>query len=402
MARRRLALLPAALLLAACAQTPEPAAPETTTEATSPEAATTPATTPTPVPANPDATAADGRPFEVREVTSLTEPWAMEFLPDGRALVTLKGGTLLVLDPQSGDTTEVANAPEVSASGQGGMHDIALGPTFDDDGTIYLSWVESTGGRESRGVVGKGRLALDGEPALENLEIIWGQEPTSGNGHYALRLAVSPDGQHLFVSSGDRQKLDPAQDIQSRLGKIMRLTLQGYHVGDNPFVDEHGVAAEVWSYGHRNPLGLDVDPQGNLWSSEMGPRGGDELNLIKPGVNYGWPEVSEGDHYDGRSIPDHAGSSFEPPVESWVPAISPGNLMIYDGETFPQWQGDAFLGGLSGQTLVRVDLDGAQGSEAERWDMGERIREVEQSPDGTIYLLEDGRGGRVLQLVPPQ
>ena len=184
------------------------------------------------------------------------------------------------------------------------------------------------------------------------------------------------------------------------LGKIVRLRPDGTAADSNPFADRGEIAAEVWSYGHRNPLGLAFDPDGNLWNSEMGPRGGDELNLVREGANYGWPEASNGSHYDGRDIPDHAdGDDFEAPKAWWTPSVSPGSLMIYTGSAFPQWRGDAFLGALSGQALIRVDLDGTEATEGDQWDLGQRIREVEQAPDGTIWLLTDE--GRVLRLIAP-
>jgi glucose/arabinose dehydrogenase len=170
---------------------------------------------------------------------------------------------------------------------------------------------------------------------------------------------------------------------------------------DNPFAAQGGIAAQVWTLGHRNPLGLAFAPDGRLWEVEMGPQGGDELNLIERGRNYGYPRVSNGNHYDGRDIPDHRpGDGFEPPKIWWTPVISPGDMMIYSGAMFPQWRGDALIGGLSSQALVHVDVDGGNAREAERWDMGHRIREVEQGPDGAVYLLEDGAGGRLLRLTP--
>src|SRR5690606_24225402 len=199
-----------------------------------------------------------------------------------------------------------------------------------------------------------------------------------------------------------RQKFDPAQDLQSNLGKIVRLRDDGSVPGDNPFAERGGVAAEIWSLGHRNPLGLAFDAQGRLWNVEMGPRGGDELNLVRRGANYGYPLVSEGNHYSGRSIPDHATRpDLASPAMAWNPVISPSSLMFYDGDEFPDWRGSAFIGGLSSQSLVRVVFDGERAREAERFAMGQRIREVEQGPDGAIWVLEDcrrGSAGRLLRL----
>jgi glucose/arabinose dehydrogenase len=211
----------------------------------------------------------------------------------------------------------------------------------------------------------------------------------------------------MFISSGDRQKFTPAQDMQQNLGKIVRLNDDGTVPSDNPFAEQGGVAAQVWTLGHRNPLGIAFDEAGRLWAQEMGPRHGDELNLIVGSENYGYPEVSNGNHYDGRSIPDHdTRPEFEPPKTYWVPAISPAGLIIYSGDLFPEWKGNAFLGGLSSEALIRVEIEGDSAREAERFEMGERIREVEQGPDGAIWLLEDedddaGQGGRLLKLTPP-
>jgi len=223
-------------------------------------------------------------------------------------------------------------------------------------------------------------------------------EKVDGRGHYGHRIAFDRDG-FLFISSGERQKFTPAQDLTANLGKIVRLNDDGSVPADNPFADRGGVTAEIWSLGHRNPLGLAFDLQGRLWNVEMGPRGGDELNRVERGANYGYPLVSNGDHYSGEPIPDHSTRpDFAAPAVWWNPVISPSSLLFYGGDEFRQWRGSAFVGGLSSQSLVRVEFgpDGAR--EAERFDMDERIRAVEQGPDGALWLLEDGRGGRLLKL----
>lgn len=393
---RILALTVALLSLGACAASPGPApTPPPVPAPASVTATPTPAATASPL-------APDGRPFVVTELDTFDEPWAMAFLPDGNLLVTERGGSLHLRDVD-GRTVEVAGVPEVVHDGQGGLGDVMPSPAFAADRTVYLSWVEGGDGGTGA-VVGRAKLAGSSEaPELTGLEVIWRQQPkTSGSGHFSHRLAFSPDGKYLFVSSGDRQKMDPAQDLDTDLGKILRLTPDGSPAPGNPWAERGGVAAGFWSMGHRNPLGLAFDPAGNLWSSEMGPKGGDELNPIEPGANYGWPLASDGSHYDGGEIPDHAdGDGFAAPAASWNPSISPGSLMIYTGDAFPQWQGDAFLGALSGQALLRLELSGTAASEADRWDLGQRIREVEQAPDGTIWLLEDAPGGRLLRLAPP-
>jgi glucose/arabinose dehydrogenase len=240
-------------------------------------------------------------------------------------------------------------------------------------------------------------------PRIEGLQIIWRQTPkVEGRGHYGHRLAFGPDGK-LYISNGDRQKFDPAQDMSGTLGKVVRLNDDGSVPADNPFASRGGATAQIWTLGHRNILGLAFDASGRLWSHEMGPKNGDEFNLIERGSNYGYPIVSNGSHYDGRDIPDHSTRpEFNAPEITWND-LSPAGLIIYSGSLFPQWRGNAFLGGLGGQTLVRVTIDGNNAREAERWDMGARIREVEQGPDGAVYVLEDernGSGGRLLRLTP--
>lgn len=327
--------------------------------------------------------------FEVEEIDEFDDPWAMAFLPSGDLLVTERTGTLNLRDAETGDRVEVDGVPTVADAGQGGLGDVVVAPTFDEDQMVYLSWVEEGDGG-SGAVVGRATLETgDGAASLEGLEVIWRQSPkVSGNGHFSHRIAFDPDGEHLFVSSGDRQKMTPAQDTSNTLGSIVRMELDGS-------------AAEIWSYGHRNPLGLEFAPDGNLWSSEMGPEGGDELNLIEQDANYGWPEVSNGSDYGGGEIPDHApGDGFAAPEAFWTPSISPGSLLIYSGDLFPEWKGDALVGALSGEALVHVGLDGDTAGEPQTFEMGERIRAVEQGPDGAVWLLEDGGGAGLLRLTP--
>lgn len=341
-------------------------------------------------------------PFEAFAVAEFDEPWAMTFLPDNRLLVTEKAGRLLVVDQRGNKSDPITGLPEVAYGGQGGLGDVVLHPEFADNGVVYISYAEE-GDDDTRGAaVARGVLTLtDSGGSIENLDVIWRQVPkVTGRGHFGHRIAFSPDG-FLFISSGERQKFDPAQDMASNMGKIVRLLDDGSVPADNPFASEGGVAAEFWSIGHRNPLGLAFDSEGQLWNSEMGPRHGDELNYVVAGNNYGYPLVSNGDHYDGDQIPDHdTRPDLDPPAAYWVPAISPAGLIIYDGAMFPDWQGNAFLGGLSSQALVRVAIDGESAEEAERYAMAKRIREVEQGPDGAIWLLEDKAGGRLLKLVP--
>jgi glucose/arabinose dehydrogenase len=350
--------------------------------------------------------AAQDRPFQVETVGQFAEPWAMAFLPGGRqALITERRGALK-LWTVGGGAIDVAGVPAVAYGGQGGLGDVVLHPDFARNGLLYLSFAEAGEGGLRGAAVGRGRLVVEGGGArIDGFQLIWRQEPKmSGGGHYGHRLAFAPDGRHLFISSGERQEFTPAQDMASNAGKILRLNPDGSVPADNPFAAQGGVAAQIWSLGHRNPLGLAFAPDGRLWEVEMGPRGGDELNLIERGRNYGYPIVSDGDHYDGRDIPDHSTRpEFAAPKMTWTPVISPGDMIVYSGTLFPGWRGDALAAGLSGQALVHIDLDGANAREAGRWGMGARIREVEQAPDGSIYLLEDqqrGSGGRLLRLTP--
>jgi aldose sugar dehydrogenase len=341
-------------------------------------------------------------PFAIQEMGRFSEPWAMTFLPDGRALITEKAGKLLIWATNGKAAVSVADVPKPVVGGQGGFGDVMLHPQFTSNGLVYLSWVEGEGGSGLGAVVGRARLVETGGTAkLEGLQIVWRQAPkTSGRGHFGHRIAFGPDGK-LYVSSGERQKFTPAQDMKANLGKVVRLNDDGTIPADNPYFSVGGITAQIWSYGHRNPLGLAFDAEGRLWDSEMGPRGGDELNLVKAKADYGYPTVSNGNHYSGGNIPDHApGDGFEAPKVWWNPSISPGSLMIYSGDLFPKWKGDAFIGALGGEALIRVDLNGENAAKADEWPMNTRIREVEQGPDGAIWLLEDGDNGRLMKLIP--
>ena len=344
-------------------------------------------------------------PFVATPVAKLDEPWAMTFLPDGRMLVTEKRGRLRIVTVDGDVSEPVSGVPDVAYGGQGGLGDVVLHPDFANNNVLYLSYAEAGDGNTRGAAVARATLTLnDAGGALSDVFVIWRQDPkVSGRGHYGHRIAFSPDG-YLFISSGERQKFDPAQDMQMNLGKIIRLHDDGSVPNDNPFFDQGGVTAQIWSLGHRNPLGLAFDAEGNLWNQEMGPRHGDELNLVLRGRNYGYPIVSNGDHYSGEEIPDHdTRPEFEAPKAYWVPAISPGGLMIYSGDLFADWKGDAFIGGLSSEALIRVEFNGTDAREAERYEMGERIREEEQGPDGAIWIIEDedgGSGGRLLKLTP--
>jgi glucose/arabinose dehydrogenase len=342
-------------------------------------------------------------PFKVTPVADFEAPWAMTFLPDGQMLVTEKAGTLLLVSGDGKQKHPVATLP-VDSAGQGGLMDVVLAPDFVTSKHVYLSY--SAAGEGGKGVVlVRGVLGSEGgHPALTGITELFRATPfVEGNGHYSGRIAFSPDGKYLFFTNGERQKFDPAQDPKATLGKVLRLTPDGKPAPGNPLAAK-GFHPAVWSYGHRNLLGIAFDAKGNLWEQEMGPKGGDEVNLILPERNYGYPKVSNGSHYDGRDIPDHSpGDGFEAPKVWWNPVISPGGLIVYSGKMFPQWKGDLFIGGLSSQALVRVDVDGTNAKKGDQWPMGARIREVEQGPDGALWLLEDGGDGsqgRLLRLTP--
>ncbi|PRZ15687.1 PQQ-dependent sugar dehydrogenase [Nesterenkonia sandarakina] len=374
--------------------------------ATEDAAGSEPADEPSDSPESPDP---DGAPFTITEQGSYAAPWALEFLPGTeQMLITSRYGELFLRSTTEADAAEdisVAGLPEdIVVDGQGGLGDVVAAPDFEESQRVYLSWINSSEAGTGA-VVGHATLVDSGDSAaLKDLTVIWEQDPkTSGSGHFSHRLAFSPDGEHLYVTSGDRQQLDPAQDLSSGLGKVMRLTPEGDPAPENPFAEDGDVTEEIWTYGHRNPLGIDFDADGQLWVSEMGPEGGDELNLLEAGENYGWPEASNGSQYGGAEIPDHIeGDGFAPPAAWWTPSISPGSLMIYQGEMFQGWAGSAFLGALSGEALVRVELDGDQAGAEEIWEMGARIRDVEQAPDGSIWIIEDGDSAELLRLTPPE
>lgn len=353
--------------------------------------------------AAPQALSQDQWPFTATPRATLDAPWAIAFLPDGTALVTEKGGVLKHLNVQTGKAQDISGVPKVVAAGQGGLGDVILHPQYASNGLIYLSYAEAGEDGTQGAAVARAKLTLkeDGSGALGDLKVIWRQTPkVSGNGHYGHRMRFGPDGK-LWITSGERQKFTPAQDMTGNLGKLIRLNDDGSAPADNPFAKQGGVAAQVWSLGHRNPLGIAFDAQGRLWEQEMGPQGGDELNLIQRGGNYGYPEVSNGDHYGGKPIPDHSTRpEFIPPKVTWTPVISPAGLMIYGGERFPAWQGNAFIGGLSSKALVRVELKGEEAREVERYAMGTRIRDVEEGPNGSLWVLEDGANARLLELQP--
>lgn len=362
--------------------------------------------------------------FTTEAIARFDQPWAMSALPKRddeslKLLVTQKTGELLIVDTLTGLKTRVEGVPNVAYGGQGGLGDIILAPDFATTNTIYLSYAEAGTGADSNkfgAKVIKAKLAgLNSDtPSLQAITPIWQQNmKVEGQGHYSHRLLFSPDGRYLYISSGDRQQKDPAQDMSVNLGKIIRLNPDGSIPSDNPFVssnpsgnnsDAYNIAAQFWTLGHRNVLGMVFDDQGRLWAHEMGPRGGDEFNLIEKGKNYGWPEVSNGRNYSGTDIPDHdTRPEFEAPKITWTPVISPSSMTIYElgsHNDFPAWQGDALISGLSSKALIVAAWDdNNQATERYRYDMGERIRSV-LAVDGTVWLLEDGNEAALLKLIP--
>jgi glucose/arabinose dehydrogenase len=328
----------------------------------------------------------------------LAHPWGLAFLPDGRMLVSERPGRLRVVSRGGGVSTPLVGVPRVFARGQGGLLDVALAPDFAASRWVYLSYAESGPGGAGT-AVSRGRL---GPAGLQDVQVIFRQVPkVDGTNHFGSRLVFSRDGR-LFVTLGDRFKFNPAQDLASHLGKIVRINPDGTAPADNPFAHTQGARPEIWSYGHRNVQGATLHPTtGMLWVHEMGPRGGDELNVPQAGRNYGWPLVSWGRHYDGRAIPspasrpDMAGS-----LRQWSPVIAPSGMTFYTGSLFPAWRGSLLIGGLVARGVVRVSLQGQQVTGEERISLGRRIRDVRQGPDGAVYVLTDEASGEILRLTP--
>jgi glucose/arabinose dehydrogenase len=372
-------------------------------------------------------------PFTMTEVTTLKLPWRIAFLPDGRMLITEKVGAVWLVT-QQGEKTPVQNVPAVLYGGQGGMLGVFLSPHYAADHNIYLTYAEPGDGGSSLALA-RARLALgDKTASLEGLQVLWRQMPKGDGGQFGAQIAFSPDARYLFLAVGERQRMTPAQDPNQALGKILRLTLDGKPAPGNPMAGKVGAAtvplidpprdteaaktapvisnytfpgpnlapAETWTSGHRTPYGLAFAPDGRLWEVEHGPRGGDELNLIEPGKNYGWPLVAYAANYNGVPIPSpDTRPDLAKPVIYWTPIIAPGNLTFYNGTMFPQWRGSALMGGLGTQTLNRITFDGKGGAApAERWNVGHRIRDVEVGPDGAVWMIEDANPGGLFRVTP--
>jgi glucose/arabinose dehydrogenase len=373
-------------------------------------------------------------PFNMEQVTTLSLPWKIAFLPDGRMLITEKvGGMQLVT--QQGAKMPVTGTPAVLWRGQGGMLGVYLSPHYAKDHNVYLTYSEPGEPGGSSLALARAKLKIDKDAAsLEGLQVIWRDGGRGDGGQFGAEVAFSPDGKYLFLSSGDRQRMTPAQDPNSPLGKILRLTLDGKPAPGNPMAGKTGTPtvpiidppenteaaktapvvrtytfpgpnltpSETWATGIRTPYGLAFAPDGRLWELEHGPRGGDELNLVEPGKNYGWPLVSYGHNYDGVPIPSpDTRPDLTKPVIYWVPVIAPGNMVFYKGAMFSQWNGSALVSGLISKALIRITFDGKGGAQtAERWDVGHRIRDVEVAPDGAVWMIEDAKPGGLFRLTP--
>ena len=372
-------------------------------------------------------------PFKMDQVATFNLPWRIAMLPDGRMLVTEKTGPVWLVTPQ-GQKTPVSNAPAVLFQGQGGMLGIYTSPKFASDKVVYLTYSEPGEGGSSLALA-KAKLSEgEGTASLDGLQVIWRDGARGRGGQFGAAIAFSPDGQYLFLTVGDRQRFTPAQDPNSPLGKILRLTLDGKPAPGNPGAGKTGektlpiidpprdteaaknatpvrtyefpgantTPAEVWSTGHRTPYGLAFSPDGKLWELEHGPRGGDELNLIEPGKNYGWPLVSYSTNYNGVPIasPDTR-PDLQKPVIYWTPVIAPGNFVFYKGAMFKQWQGSALVGGLATRSISRITFDGKGGAApAERWDVGKQIRDIAVAPDGSIWVAENANPGGLYRISP--
>jgi len=325
----------------------------------------------------------------------LNHPWGMAFLPDGRLLVTERNtGKLYILNTDKTLSKPLNGVPEVWARGQGGLMDVALDPKFEENKYIYLSYAKPGEGGKAATALGRGKLAGNG---IENFEDIFIQKPyIGGRNHFGNRIEFSPDGKYLFLALGERFQFDPAQDLSNHLGKVIRIHPDGSVPKDNPFVGQKNAADEIWSYGHRNIEAMAFQPgTGALWIGEMGPKGGDELNKIERGANYGWPVVSWGDHYDGSKIPDPpTRPEFKDAARHWTPVISPSGMVFYEGDMFPDWKNNVLIGGLTTNELVRLVIDDDSVKDEDRLSLPGRIRDVDTAPDGSIYVLTDqGDGG---------
>jgi glucose/arabinose dehydrogenase len=334
----------------------------------------------------------------------LEHPWALAFLPDGRVLVTERPGRMRIVGKDGKLSAALGGVPKVFASGQGGLHDVVLDRGYADNHTIYFCYAEPVDGG-ARTALAQAKLVDDGTPRLDEVKVIFHQEgPLSSGNHFGCRIAQAPDD-NLFMTAGEHfTTRDQAQNLGNHLGKIIRIRPDGSVPPDNPFVGRPGAKPEIWSYGHRNPQGLALHPTtGKLWEHEHGPRGGDEINIIEKGRNYGWPVIGFGIDYNGAKIHESTHKEgMEQPIWYWVPSIAPSGMTFMTGGLFPAWRGNLFVGALAGQALVRLELDGEKVVKEERLlqQLRERIRDVRQGPDGALWLVTDNSPGRLLRVAP--
>lgn len=339
--------------------------------------------------------------------SGLEHPWAIAFLPDGNFLVTERPGRLRIVTPKGEVKKPVSGVPEVDARNQGGLLDVALDPDFEENRLVYLTYAEKGEGGTNGTAVARGHLTESMSPQLRDVEVIFRQTPKKDSTlHFGSRLVFDNEG-HLFVALGERSRVgmrEESQDLDSHLGKVVRIWPDGTVPEDNPFVGEKGALPEIWSYGHRNQQGAALHPEtGRLWTNEHGPRGGDEINIPQAGKNYGWPIVSYGTEYSGAPVGDgeSAAPGMESPIYHWTPSIGVSGMAFYTGDAIPEWQGSLFVGGLARPSLRRLTLDGEKvaGEETLLKDLGARIRDVRQGPDGALYLLTDDEDGKLLRIV---
>jgi glucose/arabinose dehydrogenase len=339
-------------------------------------------------------------------VGGLNHPWAMAFLPEGGVLITERPGNLRLLRIPGGLSKPLAGVPKVAAQGQGGLLDVALSPEFAQDRYVYLSYAEADGSKSGT-AVGRGKLSADGS-ALEDFRVLFRQQPKLSSGlHYGSRLVFDGKG-YLYISLGENNQRPTAQDLDKLQGKVVRLKADGSVPTDNPFVGQAGARPEIWSYGHRNPQGMALNPwSGQLWENEHGPRGGDEINLVQRGKNYGWPLATHGINYSGQPIPEAKGAELpgmEPPLYWWPKSPAISGMAFYNADRFPAWRNSVFIGALANQNLIRLTLDGDR-VVAQEWlltDRKQRIRDVRQGPDGYVYVLTDASPGELLRLAPAE
>jgi glucose/arabinose dehydrogenase len=336
--------------------------------------------------------------------SGLVHPWALAFLPDNRMLVTERPGRMRIVTRDGKLSPPLGGVPEVWASGQGGLLDVITDKAFAQNHTIYFCYAERTAGG-GRTAIARATIIDNDVPHLNDVKVIFRQRgPLSSGNHYGCRIAQANDG-NLFVTLGEHFIYrDEAQNLGNHLGKLIHITPDGAVPSDNPFVGRNDAQPEIWSYGHRNEQGLAFNPAtGDLWEIEHGPRGGDEVNVISKGKNYGWPVIGYGIDYNGAKIHDStAKAGMQQPIKYWVPSIAPSGMAFYNGSAFPSWKGSLFTGALAGEMLVRLTLNGntVTGEERLLQNFNERIRDVRQGPDGALWLLTDNSSGRILRVTP--